>query len=85
MELFKDFDGKERRRLNRRIHSISATRLARDLAKYRKYVCMPSSRTERGVGLVRVEFEGRVFHEPIDLLPILHNWLDQKQVPTLQS
>lgn len=72
----------ERHRLNERIRSIEDRALRRSLAKYRAEISKPSEFAKRGVGEVVVNWNGKTFFEPVDLLPLVHDWLDQHGVET---
>ncbi len=71
----------ERQRLNRRIHSITGTQLSRDLKYYRKFKSSKQQVQLRGAAVHMVTTpSGRKFLEPVDIINICHNWLDEHNV-----
>lgn len=84
MQDIEDNSDDERRRLNRRIHTITGTLAARNFARYRRHICKPSSVYNRDAKVVEVSFDGRTFEEPSDAVKLMHEWMNLAGVPTLQ-
>ena len=78
MQIFQN----ERHRLNERIRSIQDKVTKRELAKYRTRISKPSEVAKRGVGEIIDKWNGKTFFEAADLLPLLHKWLDERNIPT---
>ena len=75
----------ERQRLNRRLAAVRGSEISTAMARYRRFVTKVSEAEKRGAAIALVVDDGKRFMEPVDLVQLLHDKLDEHRVPSFHE
>lgn len=71
----------ERRRLNRRLAMVRSSEYSTALARHRRFISKASEAEKRGAPFALVIDDGRRFMEPVDLVQLMHEKMDEMSIP----